>query len=194
MDKQDNINDLDLLDVQVSMGRIDQATYDTLRQKWVQQLQEITVREASGTLSIVATNGKSTPERITGALVPVMEMAPAQAFTPLPEEQSRYTVEVLACPKCAAPTALQAGQDLTQPVQCLFCDTVYTVRQSQDNAQQLKKELKAWLAEKGRFLGHPIGPSMRRLAGTVRMTIAAGFCPAQSVMTPAKLGMPRLQG
>ena len=145
MDKQDIQTILDSLDVQVSMGRIDQATYDTLRQKWVQQLQEITVREASGTLSIVATNGKSTPERITGALVPVMEMAPAQAFTPLPEEQSRYTVEVLACPKCAAPTALQAGQDLTQPVQCLFCDTVYTVRQSQDNAQQLKKELKAWL-------------------------------------------------
>ena len=47
MDKQDIRTLLDSLDVQVSMGRIDQPTYDALKQKWVQQLQEIEVSEGS---------------------------------------------------------------------------------------------------------------------------------------------------
>lgn len=145
MDKQDIQTILDSLDVQISLGRIDQATYDALRQKWMLQLQEIATRESTGTLSTVATNGNSVSEGNTDARDPVKVMQPAQVSIPSPEEQPHYTIEVLACPKCAAPTTLQAGQDLTQPVQCPFCDTVYTVRQSQDNAQQLKKELKAWL-------------------------------------------------
>ena len=145
MDKKDIQTILDSLDVQVSMGRIDQATYDTLKQKWTLQLQEIETGEAGKTLSTVATNGNGTTERNTDAFVSLMETQPVQASLPSLQEQPHYTVETLACPKCAAPTTLQDGQDLTQPVQCPFCDTVYTVRQSQDNAQQLKKELKAWL-------------------------------------------------
>ncbi|MBV9258762.1 MAG: hypothetical protein JO215_12180, partial [Ktedonobacteraceae bacterium] len=145
MDKKDIQTILDSLDVQVSMGRIDQATYDTLKQKWTLQLQEIETGEAGKTLSTVATNGNGTTERNTDAFVSLMETQPVQASLPSLQEQPHYTIETLACPKCAAPTTLQDGQDLTQPVQCPFCDTVYTVRQSQDNAQQLKKELKAWL-------------------------------------------------
>ncbi|HEY5004304.1 MAG TPA: hypothetical protein VII61_14180, partial [Ktedonobacteraceae bacterium] len=137
VDKQDIQTILDSLDVQISMGRIDQATYDTLKQKWTQQLQEIVTRETGGVLVVAATNGQRTTE---DHLVPITMIQTA----PLQQEQPHYTLEVLACPKCAAPAALQPGQDLTRPVQCPFCDTIYTVRQSQDNAQQLKKELKAW--------------------------------------------------
>jgi len=38
MDKQEIHTILNSLDIQVSMGRIDQPTYDTLKQKWQQQL------------------------------------------------------------------------------------------------------------------------------------------------------------
>ena len=145
MDKQDIQTILDSLDVQISMGRIDQATYDTLKQKWTQQMQEIVTREAGGILVVAAINGNRTTEDIINAPVPVTSLQAVQMATPPPEEQPHYTIEVLACPKCAAPAALQPGQDLTRPVQCPFCDTVYTMRQSQDNAQQLKKDLKAWL-------------------------------------------------
>ena len=74
-----------------------------------------------------------------------LDVPDVQVSMERPEEQAHYTLEVLSCPGCAAPTTLQAGQDLTQPVQCLFCGTVYTVRERQDDAQQLKKELKVWL-------------------------------------------------
>jgi hypothetical protein len=144
VDKQDIQTILDSLDVQISMGRIDQTTYDALQQKWKQQLQKITTRVSTGTLSMVVANGNNHTEGDIDALISI-DMQSASVSTLSPEEQPHYTTEVLACPKCAAPTTLQAGQDLTQPVQCPFCDTVYTVRQSQDNAQQLKKELKAWL-------------------------------------------------
>jgi hypothetical protein len=144
VDKQDIQTFLDSLDVQISMGRIDQATYDTLKLKWTQQLQEFITREAGGNPGVAPTNGKHPTEGNSGALVPVTMVQSEQAATS-PDEQPRYTIEVLACPKCTAPTELQPEQDLTRPVQCLFCGTVYTVRQSQDTAQQLKKELKAWL-------------------------------------------------
>ena len=145
MDKQDIQTILDSLDVQISMGRIDQTTYDTLKQKWTQQLQEIATKETGRILTIAATNGERKTEDHIDTFVPVPLVQHVPTVTPPPEEQPHYTIEVLACPKCAAPTALQPGQDLTRPVQCPFCDTVYTVRQSQDNAQQLKQELKAWL-------------------------------------------------
>jgi hypothetical protein len=141
VDKQDIQTILDSLDVQISMGRIDQVTYDTLKQKWTQQLQEIVTSEA-GRIIAIATTRERTTEDYIDALVPITMVQPARASQ---QEQPHYTIEVLACPKCAAPAALQPGHDLTRPVQCPFCDTVYTVRQSQDNAQQLKKDLKAWL-------------------------------------------------
>ena len=146
MDKQDIRTILDSLDVQVSMGRIDQPTYDALKQKWVLQLQEIEAREAGANAGSMVTLERATVAAVnTDSLPPEANVLLARPSAPLIEDQSHYTVEVLACPKCAAPAALKAGQDLSQPVQCPFCDTVYTVRQSQDNAQQLKQELKAWL-------------------------------------------------
>ncbi len=145
MDKQDIQTILDSLDVQISMGRIDQATYDTLKQKWTQQLQEIATRETGRILTIAPTNGERKTEDNIDTFIPAPLVQHVPTPIPPSDEQPHYTIEVLACPKCAAPTALQPGQDLTRPVQCPFCDTVYTVRQSQDNAQQLKQELKAWL-------------------------------------------------
>jgi len=144
VDKQDIQTILDSLDVQISMGRIDQATYDTLKQKWTQQLQEIATREAGGVLTVTTTNGHRPTGGNTDALLPVTLVQSGQG-SPVTEDPPHYTIEVLACPKCAAPTEIQPGQDLARPVQCPFCDTVYTVRQSQDNAQQLKQELKTWL-------------------------------------------------
>lgn len=127
MEKQDILDILDSLDVQIAMGKIDQATYDGLRQKWLQKLQ---VLETGGT--VVATG------QLSG---PLSRNSPAQLTV-----ASAPVVEALACPKCGAPTEVDSTtQDLTKPMKCLSCDTVYTLRQSQDNAQKLKQELKAWL-------------------------------------------------
>lgn len=83
-------------------------------------------------------------EEVTQALVAAAETVPAASLA-TPEEAPRYTIEVLSCPKCGAPATLEAVQDLTKPIQCPFCDAVYSIHQSQDNAQHLKQELKAWL-------------------------------------------------
>jgi hypothetical protein len=129
MEKQDILEILDSLDVQISMGKIDQGTYDGLRQKWIERLQ---VLESGG--AVYASGQLSAPLRasLSGSLS--VPSAPA--------------VEVLACPKCAAPAEIDTtAQDLTKPIKCLYCDTVYTFRQSQDNALKLKQELKAWLEQ-----------------------------------------------
>lgn len=127
MEKQDILDILDSLDVQISMGKIDQATYNDLRQKWLQRLQTL---EAGGTVN--PTSQLSGPlGRVTSGQL---------AASPAP------ALEALTCPKCGAPAEIETTtQDLTKPMQCPFCDTVYTLRQSQDNAQKLKQELKAWL-------------------------------------------------
>lgn len=127
MEKQDILDILDSLDLQISMGKIDQATYDELRQKWMQKLQ---VLETGGTITA------------TGQLSGPLNGVPSGPLT----ASSVAVVEALTCPKCGAPAEIEStSQDLTKPIQCLFCDTVYTLRQSQDSAQKLKQELKAWL-------------------------------------------------
>src|SRR2546426_12282623 len=61
-------------------------------------------------------------------------------------QQQATTIQALACPKCGAPAEIHdMAQGLAKPIQCLFCGTVYTLHQGQDNAQKLKQELKAWL-------------------------------------------------
>lgn len=146
MDKQDIRTLLDSLDVQVSMGRIDQPTYDALRQKWVQQLQEIEVGEGSTVLgSNVALERAGIAATDTEGLTSTTRELLAHSSLSQPEESARYTIEVLACPRCNAPAEIKTGGDLSQPLKCPFCETVYTVRQSQENEQQLKKDLKAWL-------------------------------------------------
>ncbi len=141
MDKQDIRTLLDSLDVQVSMGRIDQPTYDALRQKWVQQLQEIEVSEGSNVALERAGIAATDTEGLTST---TRELLTRSSLSQA-EESARYSVEILACPRCNAPAEIKTGSDLSQPLQCPFCETVYTVRQSQDNEQQLKKDLKAWL-------------------------------------------------
>ncbi|HLI05441.1 MAG TPA: hypothetical protein VKV40_02630 [Ktedonobacteraceae bacterium] len=129
MEKQDILDILDSLDVQVSMGKIDQPTYDSLRQKWLSRLQEF----ESG--PVIATSNLSVPPSLNGTF-----SAQAVASPPPP------VLEVLACPRCEAPAEIASmEQDLTKPMQCSYCGTVYTLRQSQDNSQKLKQELKAWL-------------------------------------------------
>lgn len=146
MDKQDIRTLLDSLDVQVSMGRIDQPTYDALKQKWVQQLQEIEVGEGSAVLgSNVALERAGIAATDTEGLTSTTRELLAHSPLSRPDEPARYTIEVLACPRCNAPAEIKTGGDLSQPLKCPFCETVYTVRQSQDNEQQLKKDLKAWL-------------------------------------------------
>jgi hypothetical protein len=141
MDKQDIRTLLDSLDVQVSMGRIDQPTYDALKQKWVQQLQEIEVSEGSNVALERAGIAATDTEGLTSTTHELL----AHSSLSQPEESAHYTIEVLACPRCNAPAEIKTGGDLSQPLKCPFCETVYTVRQSQDNEQQLKKDLKAWL-------------------------------------------------
>ncbi len=140
MDKQDIRTLLDSLDVQISMGRIDQPTYDALKQKWAQQLHNIEAREGSNVALEKATIAATSTD---GVAPEARELL--QSTLPRKTEPPPYTIEVLVCPRCNAPAEIKAGHDLSQPLQCPFCDTVYTVRQSQDNEQQLKKDLKAWL-------------------------------------------------
>src|ERR1019366_2959241 len=112
VDKQDIQTILDTLDVQVSMGRIDQATYDTLKQKWLQQLQEIEAKAAHETLNIGTSNSDNVKEEENDDILPVIEknIVPATP-EPSPEEPARYTIEVLSCPKCGAPTTFEAALD-----------------------------------------------------------------------------------
>ena len=152
MDKQDIRTLLDALNEQLSMGNIDQPTYDALKQKWMQQLRQI---EAGGESTLLRHNRAI--ER-AAVVAPVTEglhtqppESPVRSRLNQTEEPARYTIEVLACPRCNAPAEIKHGVDLSQPLQCPFCETVYTVRQSQDNEQQLKKDLKAWLDQ---ILGH----------------------------------------
>jgi hypothetical protein len=121
MDKQEILTILNSLDVQISMGRIDQPTYDALKQKWTQQLL-LTEQDASVPATPPAVLSPSTETGI----------------------HSSTATEVLACPKCAAPAQFASTQDLSRPLRCPFCDTIYTLRQGQDNAQRLKQELIAW--------------------------------------------------
>ncbi|MGH2494426.1 MAG: hypothetical protein ACRDIV_06960 [Ktedonobacteraceae bacterium] len=132
MEKQDILDILDSLDLQISMGKIDQATYNDLRQKWVQKLQVLEASVAAGaTGSLAGSSGRSTSGQFAGFSSSAPPSPPA--------------IEVLACPMCAAPADIHGIQDLTRPIECPHCCTVYTFRQSQDNAQHLKQELKAWL-------------------------------------------------
>lgn len=121
MEEQDIQDMLDSLDMQLAKGKIDQHTYNELRQKWQEKLQtfkEGTVSVQGGMLS--ASQGIAKPPK----------------------------AEVLACPKCgAAADVASLTQDLSKPIQCLYCDNVYTFRQSQDDALRLKQELKSWLEQ-----------------------------------------------
>ncbi len=121
MERQDILDMLDSLDMQIARGKIDQNTYNELRKKWLEKLQAF-----EGGATSVATGTLATS----------------------PGTSSSPKAEVLACPKCGAPADIESvTQDLSKPVQCLFCDNVYTLRQSQDDAQKLKQELKTWLEQ-----------------------------------------------
>jgi hypothetical protein len=62
---------------------------------------------------------------------------------------TRQTIKVLACPKCAAPAELESLEwDLSRPIKCPCCDTVYTLQQSQDDAQLRERELRAWVEQR----------------------------------------------
>lgn len=55
--------------------------------------------------------------------------------------------EFLTC-KCGAPIEINTGtQDLTKPVKCLFCGSVFTLRERQHDAQKIKQELKTWVEQ-----------------------------------------------
>lgn len=133
MEKQDLLDILDSLDLQLSMGKIDQPTYQTLQQKWMRKLQALEVGAA-----VSVTDQLSQP--ISGPL-PGRRVASSS-----PAQSQSMVIEVLACPRCGAPAEDNNGAlDLTKLIHCLFCDTVYTLSQGQDNAQKLKQELKVWL-------------------------------------------------
>ncbi|HTD18957.1 MAG TPA: hypothetical protein VK667_05430, partial [Ktedonobacteraceae bacterium] len=150
METQDIHAILDSLDIQIAMGKIDQLTYNTLRQKWLQMLENQPLAGASDNLA---------HSPITALLTP--------PSTPLMQEQKQpTTIEVLACPRCGAPANISdVAQDLSQPIQCLFCDTVYTLHQGQDNTRKLKQELKAWLDQmivSNGYVGNSIDVNARR--------------------------------
>lgn len=150
MEKQDIHAILDSLDIQIAMGKIDQITYNTLKQKWLQMLENQSLAEASGNL----------------AQSPIIAPLTSPS-TPLTQEQKQpTTIEVLACPRCGAPANISnVSRDLSQPIQCLFCDTVYTLHQGQDNTRKLKQELKAWLDQmivSNGYAGNSIDVNARR--------------------------------
>ncbi len=131
MEKQDILDMLDSLDMQIARGKIDQNTYNDLRKKWLDKLQAF----EGGTTAVA-----------TGTL----------AVSPNVPEAAK--AEVLACPNCAGRPDLESmPEDLSKPIQCLFCGNVYTLQQSQNDAQKLKQELKTWLEQM--MVGSSMGSS-----------------------------------
>lgn len=121
MEEQDIQDMLDSLDMQFAKGKIDQSTYSELARKWQEKLQAFK-KDA------VAVGGSS--------------YAPPAAASAPPK------AETLACPICQGkPDADELPQDLSQPIKCGFCGNMYTLKQSQDDAQRLKQELKSWLEQ-----------------------------------------------
>ena len=128
MEKQDIVDMLDELDMQLVRGKIDQSTYNELKKKYQERLQ-----------GFGGTSGLS----LTSTPFPV-----ANPPTPLP------VIEVLKCPKCGhAPELDDLPQDMSQPIKCVCCDTVYTRRQSQDDAQKRKQEFEQWFGQKMSGMG-----------------------------------------
>jgi hypothetical protein len=55
-------------------------------------------------------------------------------------------LEPLLC-KCGAPLEMSTIQDLTQPIRCRFCGSIYVVRERQNDALKIKQELKTWFEQ-----------------------------------------------
>lgn len=130
MEKQDILDMLDSLDMQIARGNIDQNTYNDLRKKWLDKLQ--------------AFEG-GTPAVMTGSLAVSLNIPPTPA-TSAPKFQE------LRCTNCCAPAPLDSGslaQDLTKPIKCRHCGTVYKLQESQNDAQKYEQALKAMLEQMG---------------------------------------------
>lgn len=133
MEKQDIVDMLDELDMQLVRGKIDQSTYNDLKKKYQERLQGFGGSGGTNSLSLT-----STPFPVANPPTP----APATV------------IEVLKCPKCGhAPELEELPQDLSQPIKCTLCDTVYTRRQSEDNAQKRKQEFEQWFGQKMSGMG-----------------------------------------
>ena len=55
----------------------------------------------------------------------------------------KQEMESLRCPNCFGPADIQDFTDLNRPITCKFCGTVYTLRKSQDDFEQFKKDILA---------------------------------------------------
>ncbi len=99
MEKQDILDMLDSLDMQIARGNIDQSTYNDLRKKWLDKLQ--------------AVEGGSTAV-MTGSLM----TSPATPPISSPEK--------MTCPSCGAPVNVESlMRSPSKSVQCAYC--VYTI-------------------------------------------------------------------
>jgi hypothetical protein len=135
MEKQDILDMLDSFDMQIARGNIDQSTYNELRKKWLDKLQAF----EGGTTSVT-----------TGSFA-VSLNTPS---TPPPAPKA----EALACPSCGAPSDVESvTQDLSKPVKCPYCDSVYMLQQSRDDAQKNEQALRALLEQMG--VGSKMGSS-----------------------------------
>lgn len=142
MEKQDILNILESLDLQISMGKIDLTTYNQLKKKWQDQLQ----RQENGSTSAPVTGPVGVSLTPSTPLAPLPSYNTTSPLGPTTGPIQRPLAEALVCPKCGAPADINpATQDLSKPLKCLYCDTVYMLRQGQDNLQSIKQDIKSWL-------------------------------------------------
>ncbi|HLJ35504.1 MAG TPA: hypothetical protein VKU38_17750 [Ktedonobacteraceae bacterium] len=189
MEKQDILDMLDSLDMQIARGKIDQNTYNDLRKKWLDKLQAFEVSPipvATGSLitlpatpSLPARDVPACPQ--CGAPVDSNAMmgnpsqqvqcpycdyifasqqmhtvatGPATFTSPISSASNGPALKVqeLRCTNCGAPTPADIGtmpQDLSKPIECAYCGSVYMLQQSQNDARQNEQALRALLEKMG---------------------------------------------
>jgi hypothetical protein len=137
MEKQDILDMLDSLDMQIARGNIDQSTYNDLRKKWLDKLQAF----EGGSTAVMTGSLMTSP-----ATPPISINIPSASSPPAPK------VQELRCTSCGAPAPAdieKMSQDLSKPIKCRYCKNVYVLQQSQNDAQKSEQALKALLEQMG---------------------------------------------
>src|SRR5260370_42113468 len=100
MEKQDIMNILDALDLQISMGKIDLSNYNQLKKKWQDQLQKQETGGAKGPVTGPVSGPLSGP---LPSARPLTSFSGSYPNTGPVGPMQRQTAEALVCPKCGAP-------------------------------------------------------------------------------------------
>ena len=189
MEKQDILDMLDSLDMQIARGNIDQNTYNDLRKKWLDKLQAFEVSPTAvstsslmalpATPSLPANDASVCPQCgapvdsistmgnpsqqvrcsfcdyvFTLQQIHTVATGPAafSSTTPSASNAPALKMQELRCTNCGAPTPADIGtipQDLSKPIECAYCGSVYMLQQSQNDARQNEQALRAMLEKMG---------------------------------------------